>query len=185
MPPDGVILYGPPACGKDTVTAELTRLDSAYVYFRKMKTGTGRADGYRMASPAEVDRLAQGGQILYENHRYGNRYVVDRPALDAVLAAGRVPVIHMGQVAGVRALRRHGGSWLSVLLWCARDVAAERARNRSLADLDMRLAAWDETAADIDENGTDDFTLRIDTALTAPGSAAEAIHLARSRGSRR
>jgi guanylate kinase len=128
----GVILYGPPASGKDTVTAALTQLDSAYALFEKLKVGHGRTGGYRPTSKAALNRLRRLGAIDYENERFGNVYAVDRPALDAAFADGTVPVVHMGQIAGVRALRAYPAEWLSVLhvkrtRRACQDVAPHRA----------------------------------------------------------
>lgn len=38
----GVILYGPPGAGKDTVTAELVQQDPSYALFERLKAGPGR-----------------------------------------------------------------------------------------------------------------------------------------------
>jgi hypothetical protein len=45
-----VILYGPPAAGKGTVTKALTRLDNSYWLYQSLKVGPGRTAGYRMAA---------------------------------------------------------------------------------------------------------------------------------------
>jgi hypothetical protein len=41
----GVILYGPPGAGKDTVTAALTSPDARFQLFRRIKAGAGRTMG--------------------------------------------------------------------------------------------------------------------------------------------
>ncbi|MGK5554002.1 hypothetical protein ACSNOI_20525 [Actinomadura kijaniata] len=41
----GIVLYGPPASGKDTITAASSALDDRYVYFHKLKVGAGRSAG--------------------------------------------------------------------------------------------------------------------------------------------
>lgn len=45
-----VMLYGPPAAGKDTVTEALIRLDRSYRLYQRLKVGAGRTDGYRMTT---------------------------------------------------------------------------------------------------------------------------------------
>ncbi|MGQ0779175.1 MAG: hypothetical protein ACT4NY_32970 [Pseudonocardiales bacterium] len=95
----GVILYGPPASGKDTVTRALTRMDSVFSHFPRLKVGGGRTAGYQLISPDEVSALRRRGEILYENTRYGNRYLVDRPRLIDVFENGLVPVVPLGQLA--------------------------------------------------------------------------------------
>lgn len=175
-----IILYGPPAAGKDTVTAALHRLDPRYVGFGKLKLADEHGDqtSYRLTTADELARLRAEGLVIYENGRYGNRYIVDRPGLDAAFAAGQVPVVHMGQVAGVRALHAYPADWLAVLLWCPREVSAERARRRGSPDVDARLLAWDQTLADVATAGPHEFAVRIDTDQHTPRQAATLIDVA-------
>lgn len=133
---------------------------------------------YRITTRDEVDRLRSLGLILYESERYGNMYVVDRPALDALLSCGRIPVLHMGQLAGIRAVQRYPATWLPVLLWCSRDSTTKRLRERGandIADEVARLEAWDETLMDLSQDYFD-FGLRIDTDQVKPMVAADMIH---------
>ncbi|MFD0564440.1 hypothetical protein ACFQ2M_22355 [Kitasatospora saccharophila] len=48
----GIILYGPPASGKDTITAALIEQDPRLAQFARLKIGGGRSQGYRMGTPA-------------------------------------------------------------------------------------------------------------------------------------
>lgn len=141
----GVILYGPPAAGKDSITAELKRLDKRYHTFERLKSGAGRTHGYRMTSESAIEDLRIKGDVVWENHRYGAVYVVDRPTLIQGLTEG-IPVVHLGQVEAVeRVTSSTPGDWLVVSLWCPRDTAAARIIGRGSTDLDARLRAWDET----------------------------------------
>lgn len=173
--PIAVILYGPPAAGKDTITQALTRLDTRYVAYQRMKIGSGNAAGYRLASPAALTRLRASGDILYQNERYGNIYVVDRPHLTAMFDAGHTPILHLGQVAGIRAITAYPARWITVLLWCSRETTAQRARARGSTDIDARLNAWDETAEDLKHTTESDFHARLDTGTMAPRQAAETV----------
>jgi guanylate kinase len=154
------------------------RLSPDYTLFQRLKVGTGRVDGYRLTTCSEIERLRCLDLILYENERYGNTYVVDRPELDALLSCGRIPILHMGQLAGVRAVQRYPATWLSVLLWCSRDSAAKRLHERGAsdtADAAARLAAWDETLMDLSHSHFD-FGLGIDTDRVKPHMAADMVH---------
>lgn len=177
MTANGIILYGPPAAGKDSITAALERRPGAtFVLFAKLKAGAGRADGYRPATGEEIDRLRRRGDVVHENRRYGNHYVVDRPALDDLAHRAVIPVVHMGQLDGVRALRRHGPRrWLSVLVWCSRATTANRLRHRGAVDAPERLRVWDATAEDLAGQVTGDFHLVIDTDRLVPEAAAATI----------
>src|SRR5690348_7119604 len=97
----GVILYGPPASGKDTITTALSELDSKYAQFARLKVGSGKSAGYRMGTAEQLRELEAAGDVVYANARYGNTYAIDRPGVDAAFAAG-VPVVHLGQVDGIR-----------------------------------------------------------------------------------
>ncbi|MFC8658181.1 guanylate kinase [Streptomyces parvus] len=171
----GVILYGPPASGKDTVTTALTELDPKYAQFARLKVGTGKAVGYRMGTAQQLHELEAAGDVVYANSRYGNTYAIDRPGVDAAFAAG-VPVVHLGQVDGVRALvDGYAAGWSVVLLWCPRKVTEQRSAGRGDSDTAARLAAWDATREDLDAHPGMAWDLTINTTEAAPQDAARLI----------
>ncbi|MEU3495385.1 HAD family hydrolase [Kitasatospora cineracea] len=171
----GVILYGPPAVGKDTVTRALADLDPMFSLFSRVKVGPGRSAGYRMGTAEQLEELRASGAVVYENSRYDSTYVTDRPGLDAAFAVG-VPVMHLGQVDGVRAvLDGYPAQWLTILLWCPREVTEARSTGRGDADTAARLAAWDATRADLDANPRFRFDLTIRTDEVGPEAAAAQI----------
>lgn len=172
----GLLLYGPPASGKNTISDELASLDARYRLFQRLKIGSGRTSGYRMGTAPQLARLRADNDVLYENGRYGNTYVVDRPGLDDAFRLG-VPVLHLGQIAGIHAL--HGGypaRWATVLLWCRREATQTRSVSRGDADTPARLAAWDATKRDLDAHPGTAWDLVVDTAETPPGEAARLIN---------
>ncbi|GAB2937034.1 hypothetical protein GCM10027280_26470 [Micromonospora polyrhachis] len=132
MTPSAVILYGPPASGKDTITQALEQLDPRYAPYQRLKIGSGNARGYRLASPDELARLHGHGHVVYRNERYGNLYVVDQPHLSAILKSEQTPVLHLGQIAGIRAVTAYPARWITILLWCSRETTAVRAVARGL-----------------------------------------------------
>lgn len=172
----GIILYGPPASGKDTITAALTEQDQRLVQFTRLKIGDGRRQGYRMGTVDQLDRLTAEGDVIYRNDRYNNIYLIDRPGLDAVFAAGQVPVVHLGQIAGISALTTgYPASWLTVQLLCPREVTEQRSVLRGDADTDARLAAWDATAADLRDNPDTAWDLHLRTDQKLAVDSAHAI----------
>ncbi|OIJ95396.1 phosphotransferase-like protein [Streptomyces colonosanans] len=171
----GVILYGPPAAGKDTITAALAELSLQYAQFARLKVGTGKSAGYRMGTTEQLRELETSGGVVYANRRYGNTYVIDVPGLDAAFAAG-VPVVHLGQVDGIRALvDGYPADWAVVLLWCPREATAERSAGRGDSDTTARLAAWDATREDLDAHPETVWDLTVDTATASPQEAARLI----------
>ncbi|WP_435121270.1 kinase [Micromonospora tulbaghiae] len=167
----GVILYGPPAVGKDTITAALCDLDQRFQLYSRLKVGPGRTSGYRMSDESTLEGLRRSGDVVWENQRYGARYVVDRPSLVTALSAG-IPVVHLGQRQAVAAVAAAvaGTRWCSVYLWCPRKAAEQRIIARRTGDTDARLRAWDATEPLF---GAD---LTLNTAELSPQEAAERIH---------
>lgn len=166
-----VILYGPPAAGKDAVTKALAELGSEYVLYRRLKVGGGRTSGYRMTTLSDIETRRGKDDVIWENWRYDALYVVERTSLTEMLRACN-PVLHLGQVEAVKAVTAAlpGTQWLVVWLWCPRDVAIERLTKRGVADMAARLRAWDDTeplpGADISLNTTEG----------CPAAAAATIH---------
>ncbi|MDX5566616.1 guanylate kinase [Streptomyces sp. ID05-04B] len=174
----GVILYGPPAAGKDTVTSALARADRRYEPFTRLKIGSGKTDNYRMGVMADLERLEAAGDVVYRNDRYGNVYVIDRPGLADAFAAG-VPVVHLGQVAGVQELLAgYPAKWLTVLLWCPKAVTEQRSQGRRDTDTATRIAVWEETQDDLVAHAGFRFDLTLRTDLTQPPQAARLIRQA-------
>lgn len=177
----GVILYGPPASGKDTITRALAPHDARYCQFARLKVGTGRSSGYRMGTPEQLEELEAAGEVLYRNERYGNVYAIDRPGVRAAFEAG-VPVVHLGQVAGIEALvTGYPSDWLTVLLWCPQSVTKERSQSRGDSDTAKRLAVWEETKADLAAHSSFTFDLVLRTDVTQPPQAARLIRQALAR----
>lgn len=171
----GVILYGPPASGKDTVTTALTELNPKFAQFARLKVGAGKSAGYRMGTAEQLHELEVAGDVVYANSRYGNTYAIDRPGVDEAFAAG-VPVVHLGQVDGIRALvDGYPADWSVVLLWCPREATAQRSAGRGDSDTAARLAAWDATREDLDAHPGTTWDLTVDTTEADPQDAARLI----------
>jgi guanylate kinase len=182
MSPSGVILYGPPGSGKDTVTAELSRLRPEFALFERLKAGPGRTTGYRLTTAQHIEELAQAGEVLYRNSRYDADYAVDRGEVSALVDAGRIPVLHMGQVAGARAVAAFPINWVRVLLWCPEEVTRQRCKGRGDKDLEARLKVWHETRQDLLDHTEEPWSLVIRSDQVSAAQAAQAIDEARLAG---
>ena len=167
----GVLLYGPPASGKDTVTAALSHLDPQFQLFERLKDGPGRTAGYRMIGPEQFDQLRDSGDLIWVNSRYRARYAIDHSGLIQLLSSGYVPVVHAGQPEVIEAVVAATPSvqWSVVELRVSRAEAISRIAARATGDLAERLAAWDETSPLASPE------LTIDTSVTSPDEAATLI----------
>lgn len=92
-----ILLYGPPAAGKNTITKALASLDESYRLYPLLKVGAGRTAGYRMTTLSHVDALRSTGSIVWETCRYDALYVVDRASLATMLEIC-IPVVHVGHI---------------------------------------------------------------------------------------
>ena len=166
----GVILYGPPAVGKDTVTAALEHLDKRFAHFRRLKCGPGRTTGYRMVSAGELAAVSTGS-ILWSNERYGAIYLVDRDGLDQLWQATRTPVLHLGQPEAIAAVLAGTPSarWTVVDLHAPLPVLHQRIAARGTGDDADRIAAVAGTPR------LPHADLAVDTAIVEPSEAARLI----------
>jgi guanylate kinase len=140
-----------------------------------MKIGTGNAENYRLTSPGDLASLRASADVLYQNERYGNTYIVDRPHLAAMLGAGQTPVLHLGQIEGIHAVTAYPAHWITVLLWCSRETTAQRVHARGSDDVEARLTVWDETADDLKNACEADFDALLGTETMTPQHAARII----------
>ncbi|REE62398.1 guanylate kinase [Streptomyces sp. 3212.3] len=182
MNPSGVILYGPPGSGKDTITAELSVFQPDFRLFLRLKAGRGRITGYRLTTAEHIEELAQAGDVLYRNSRYGAEYAIDRSEVSSLVDSGHIPVLHVGQLAGVRAVAAYPINWVQVLLWCPEDVTRQRCQDRGDRDLEARLKVWHETRQDLLDHTAEPWSLVIRTNLVSVAQAAQAIDEARLAG---
>lgn len=182
MTPSGVILYGPPSSGKDMVTAELSRLRPEFALFQRLKAGPGRTTGYRLTTAEHIEELSRAGELLYRNARYSAEYAIDRRGVSELVDSGRIPVLHMGQVAGASAVGAFPIHWVKVLLWCPLEVTEARCKGRGDKDVDARLKVWHETRQDLLNHPNEPWSLVIETEHLTPAETARAINKAVTTG---
>ncbi|MGW4619532.1 guanylate kinase [Streptomyces sp. NPDC004592] len=170
-----MILYGPPGSGKDTITRELCRLRPEFALFERLKAGPGRTTGYRLTTADHIEELSRAGELLYRNARYEAEYAIDRQGVAALVDGGRIPVLHMGQVAGVGAVAAFPLYWIRVLLWCPLDVTESRSIGRGDRDAKVRMNVWRETREDLLTHEAEPWTLTLQTDQLSPSESAVAI----------
>jgi guanylate kinase len=162
----GVLLSGPPASGKDTVTVALERLDMAVKLFPRLKAGSGRMKGYRQVPLASLDEMDAAGLIAQRHERYHNHYAIDRPYLERMLVRGEKPIIHVGRLDNLRQLQDFRPDFLSVLFWVSEDIMVDRLRHRADRNISERVVAWREERDDLVQLSEPEiFDIAIDTGV--------------------
>lgn len=125
-----------------------------------------------MITLSHVDALRSTGSVIWETCRYDALYVVDRASLATMLEIC-IPVVHVGHIGAVSVVTTvlpPATQWVTVWLWCPRDVAARRITERGTGDTTARLQAWDETAP------LPEADISINTAEIHPANAVATIH---------
>jgi guanylate kinase len=169
---NGVVLYGPPAAGKDTTAAALEVAGHGFRRFHRIKSGPGRTNGYRMVDHDKLGQLvAQAGEAVWTTKAYGATYVVDRSHLLAMLASDEHPIVQLGETEAVDAVLRStpDARWTVVELWCPRHVALQRIEHRQTGDLVHRIERYDQTPHLVDAH------LRLDTSQLSVARVVQAI----------
>ena len=166
-----VILYGPPASGKSTITRCLEHIDGRYGLFPRLKAGGGRAAEYRIVTREYIEGLRIAGDIVWANERYGAMYAIDRSYLLNLVEAGRIPVLHLGQRCAVDAVRSAipDVRVTTISLTYPRSLAVQRIADRATGDDADRIAAFDTTDRLVNAD------LVIDTSAVTPIEAAQLI----------
>jgi guanylate kinase len=173
----GIALYGPPSSGKDAVTETLHYLYPRFVLLPELKVSAERTNGYELISPERRDKLRAEGRLAVDSHRGDTAYAIDQQTIETLQSMRCIPIVHLHSISDLRQLMEYvGDTWLRVLLWVSRDVAEERALERSGADVPSCLAAWDETRADLDSHDEEHlFHLRVHTDRISIHKAAQKI----------
>ncbi|MGH3568096.1 MAG: hypothetical protein ACRDRH_19120 [Pseudonocardia sp.] len=174
---EALILYGPPASGKDTISQLVSRLDPRYVLFRKIKSGAGSTGTYRVISEGRLATMRAAGRVQQESRRYGNTYVVDKDQLDYFASAGRRPMLHMGDLPGVVQLKSYGrpARWQTVLLWAPPDVTHARLAGRRDTNVRARMEVWIQTVEELLSSPEALFDFIVNTGDVSALDAAQAI----------
>jgi guanylate kinase len=167
----GVALYGPPAAGKDTVTAALTQLDNRFQRFPVLKSGPGRTAGYHMIGDDQF-RALDDRDVVFTWSRYEARYAITHSGLEEFARTDQIPVIHLGSVNAITTVTAVAlFTWTIAQLWVNRAISEARAQARQTGDVPARLAAYDQTTY----LGPELADLTLDTHTLSAGQAAAAI----------
>ena len=147
---DVILLSGTPASGKDTLTAELNKIDDRFVHFKKHKIASGGKmdDTYYLISKDKFDNMAENNQFVQYHYRYDRGYGVSADELKRLKELNKIPVIHVGKYENIIKFKEFGiKNILSILIYADKDTTKKRLELRHSEDnseINKRLKAYDE-----------------------------------------
>jgi guanylate kinase len=135
-----LLISGPSGAGKSTVYRELMRREprigfSVSTTTRSPRPGEREGVDYHFVDEATFVRLEAAGDFLEWAEVHGRKYGTRRDHVEAMEAAGRIPLLDIDVQGGVQVLERCGERIVSVFLW---------------------PPSWEELAARLRGRGTDD-----------------------------
>jgi len=147
---DVILLSGTPASGKDTLTAELNKIDDRFVHFKKHKIASGGKmdDTYYLISKDKFDNMAENNQFVQYHYRYDRGYGVSADELKRLKELNKIPVIHVGKYENIIKFKEFGiKNILSILIYADKDTTKKRLELRhseDISEINKRLDAYGE-----------------------------------------
>lgn len=131
-----VVISGPSGAGKSTFVRALLEADPRLSFSISTTTRPrrrGETDGveYNFVDDDEFDRLITAGAFIEWARVHARRYGTRRDQVEALLAAGRVPLLDVDVQGGVRVLELYGEQVVSVFVFPPSwEALEERLRGR-------------------------------------------------------
>jgi guanylate kinase len=144
-----LLISGPSGAGKSTVYHELMRREPRLGFSVSTTTRAprpGERDGvdYHFVDHATFARMEAAGEFLEWADVHGDKKATSRAAVEAMEAAGRIPLLDIDVQGGIQLLEACGPAVVSVFIWPPSWEALEsrlRGRGTEAADsLETRLA---------------------------------------------
>lgn len=178
--PRAILISGPPASGKDTLTRALGCIDPAYRMANKHKDSRAGSTHHIIVTPAAFDAMLEQGAFLQWHERYGRRYGLACRTVEDILAEGGFPIIHTGRLANLRMLQSVMPDAVSVLLQAPLNVLTGRLSQRHAGNAVEIAARLDAAETEIAETRdcTDDFDIVFHNDGDDGDAAARALHQA-------
>lgn len=183
----GVVLAGPPASGKRTVTFALTSLRRSYASFPALTVAHRARVAAEQTTRRHLDELRAWAQLFHEFTSDGIRFAYERERLNNLREQGRIPIACVDDGDVLQAFEREADDWLQILLWCPRDEAERRLARTWFAHEKQRtpdrssMRRWDRSEKKLLRD-TRRFTLSIRTDRLNAVQVAQIVHLAAQSG---
>ena len=140
-----VLLCGPPASGKNTITDYLTASDKKICHFMKHKISVKSIKIKQTSEYIYVDRtrfieLISSGSLIQFHKRYNQFYGVSLKLIEENCRADKISIIHTGRIDDLLELDFElspNYKILKILLWAKKDILFKRLESRHSTNHDL------------------------------------------------
>lgn len=148
-----ILLCGPPASGKDTLTELLKKRNNIFCYFKKHRVAnqvdrSRNLTTYFQISLKEFQQTIGKDEFIQFHKRYERFYGVSRKVLNNYLQCDKIPIIHVGKIYDLMELEAAlEANVAKILIWETKDVIRERLMLRHHGDykeIHLRLKSYDD-----------------------------------------
>ena len=147
-----ILLCGPPASGKDTLTELLKKRNNIFCHFKKHRVSnqvdkSGNLKTYFKISLNEFLQRVGKDEFVQFHKRYERFYGVSKKVLDNSLQYGKIPILHVGKIYDLMELEDVlNADAAKILIWETKDVINDRLVLRHHGDykeIQLRLKSYD------------------------------------------
>ncbi len=152
-----ILLCGPPASGKDSITEAVCNIDKSFCHFKKHRAINKNANmdrnNYINISKDEFEKMIKNGDFIQYHKRYDRYYGISKQALADGISKNLNIIIHTGRIENLQELKKKiNVNTISILLWAPIYLLRQRLQKRhpnNENEISRRLIAAQEEFIDL------------------------------------
>ncbi|MEH7224457.1 hypothetical protein V7112_11680 [Bacillus sp. JJ1566] len=154
-----ILVCGPPASGKDTLTARLSKIDNRFWHFQKHRGIDGVIPNNQASSQyiniprSKFEEMIMRNEFIQYHQRYDRYYGISQKVLKDNINNGKIPIIHVGRIENLYELENKiEDKVIKIFVWAPLNILEQRLNKRhpgNQAELERRLQAASEEFKDL------------------------------------
>ncbi len=152
-----ILLCGPPASGKDSITEAICKIDEGFYHFKKHRAINGKTymhrNNYIDITKDEFKKMIENDEFIQYHERYNRYYGISKKAMADGISKNLNMIIHTGRIENLQELKKKiNENTISILLWAPMDILRQRLVKRhhnNENEISRRLIAAQEEFIDL------------------------------------